>query len=105
MSDFTPDELMTIRVAVRKYQESMRSAAIQFASDPDMADYFAGETETATDLWNKLVQMDLRSIRAAREALADAVMKDDPDYREETRTDRLRTVKRQYTDRPMHGPF
>ena len=106
MSDFTPDEMQTLRVSMRLYMESMRTNAITFKDDPDMAHYFANEAGVAEALWNKMVQMDLQGIRAVRKALADAIMKDDPDYREETRTDRLRTVKRQYNDdRPMRDRF
>lgn len=130
MSDFTPDEMMTLRVATRSYMESMRTNAITFTDDPDTGHYFASEAERAEELWNKLVRMDLESIRAVRKALADAVMQDDPDYSgssdwEEDRAasdslphpaDRLRDDlsqsdtnpewrKRQYNDSPMHGPF
>lgn len=74
MSDFTPNEMMTLRVATRTYMEAMRSNAIQFKDDPDTGHYFASEAERAEELWNKLVQMDVESIGKERKALADAIM-------------------------------
>jgi hypothetical protein len=76
MSDFTPDESQTLRVAMRLYMESMRTNAITFKDDPDMAHYFANEAGVAEALWNKMVQMDLQGIRAVRKALADAIEQD-----------------------------
>jgi hypothetical protein len=73
MSDFTPDEMMTLRVATRSYMESMRTNAIQFKDDPDTGHYFASESERAEELWNKLVQMDVESIGKARKALTNAI--------------------------------
>lgn len=121
MSDFTTDEMQTLRVAMRLYMESMRTSAITFKDDPDTSAYFANEAMVAEELWNKMVRMDLESMRAVRKALADALMDEARaevsgyyvdarseelrPVQEDTRQDRLRTVKRQYTDRPMHGPF
>lgn len=81
MSNFTPDEMMTMRVAMRTYMEAMRANAIQFKDDPDTGHYFASEAERSEELWNKLVQMDVESIGKARKALADAL---DDEARTET---------------------
>jgi hypothetical protein len=116
MSDFTPDEMMTLRVATRTYMEAMRSNAIQFKDDPDTGHYFASEAERAEELWNKLVQMDVESIGKERKALQDAIddenRADYSDWQEDRdasdslpHLDTFTSPKTQYNDRPLHGPF
>ena len=107
MSDFTPDEMMTLRVATRSYMESMRTNAITFTDDPDTGHYFASEAERAEELWNKLVQMDLESIRAVRKALADAIDDENraDNYASFVKPSVYTSPKSQYNDSPMHGPF
>jgi hypothetical protein len=108
MSDFTPDESQTLRVAMRLYMESMRTNAITFKDDPDMAHYFANEASVAEALWNKMVEMDLEGIRAVRKALADAIEQDNrADYfysdweQDKAASDSMPHV----SDRPMRDRF